>query len=367
VALPAGSISLPAASLRVLMAHELEHVRRRDLLWNWLAAAAHLLFYFHPLVWLANREWQIAQESACDERALLLTQASISEYGDTLVRTMAGQRCRTLPSLAMVGAADSPHTLKRRLLAMRTVRPLSRSTWGISVVSTVLIGLLGLIPWRAVAQNAGADRLLFATNRDDGNRPHIYAVNADGTGLTRLTGGATADADPALSPDGKRIAYVSAEGKSDRTDLFLMDPDGKGRRRLTRLKSSYVFGPAWSPDGKRIAFTVTDEPKANKTGNGRIAILEPDKIQAPVSDSSAGWSDIGEGYQPVWAPDGSALFFSVFQPTPTGASPLPALFRAAANGADRKMLLPHGIPGSWSPDNSRLVYVGEGAEGGNAL
>jgi beta-lactamase regulating signal transducer with metallopeptidase domain len=44
--------------LRLMLAHELAHLKRRDLQWGWLATAAHALFFFHPLVWIAGGEWR---------------------------------------------------------------------------------------------------------------------------------------------------------------------------------------------------------------------------------------------------------------------------------------------------------------------
>jgi Tol biopolymer transport system component len=69
-------------------------------------------------------------------------------------------------------------------------------------------------------------------------------MNADGTGVTRLTEGANA----AWSPDGTRIAF------SDSSDVFVMNLDGTGRTRLT-TDWHCDYQPAWSPDGSRIAFT----------------------------------------------------------------------------------------------------------------
>ena len=81
VVLPA---SLPArcppGELRLMLAHELAHLRRRDLLWNVLPAAAQAVFWFHPFVWLARREWRLAQEVACDEAAVAATGSRPADY-----------------------------------------------------------------------------------------------------------------------------------------------------------------------------------------------------------------------------------------------------------------------------------------------
>jgi TolB protein len=84
----------------------------------------------------------------------------------------------------------------------------------------------------------------------------IYVINADGSEehLISATGSA-----PAWSPDGAWIAYENQHNDSFHSEIYLMHPDGTHRRRLTHNADSDFgnFDPAWSPDGKRIAFRST--------------------------------------------------------------------------------------------------------------
>src|SRR4029078_1460517 len=59
--------SCSAEALNAALLHELAHINRRDLFWNWLPPLAETAFFFHPLVWLARREWRLTQEIATDE------------------------------------------------------------------------------------------------------------------------------------------------------------------------------------------------------------------------------------------------------------------------------------------------------------
>jgi Tol biopolymer transport system component len=74
----------------------------------------------------------------------------------------------------------------------------------------------------------------------------IYVINADGSGLRRLTDGM----DPAWSPDGKKVAFARWR---DPRGIYVIDEDGSNETLL--FGWSQAKAPAWSPDGSRIVFT----------------------------------------------------------------------------------------------------------------
>ena len=110
------------AAIRPVLAHELAHVRRGDLLWSGLAGLVRGLFFFHPLVWLAHREALVAREAACDALALRASGVRPSEYGRILLDIAAGGPERSPRWAATLGMAGSAGSLKRRLMAMKTNR-----------------------------------------------------------------------------------------------------------------------------------------------------------------------------------------------------------------------------------------------------
>ncbi len=74
-------------ALRQVIFHELEHLRSRDLVWNWLAALVAAVHWFNPLVWLAASRFQADRELRCDARALRrLAPGERIAYGRTLLR-----------------------------------------------------------------------------------------------------------------------------------------------------------------------------------------------------------------------------------------------------------------------------------------
>jgi Tol biopolymer transport system component len=101
----------------------------------------------------------------------------------------------------------------------------------------------------------------------------IYVVKADGSGLRNLTPKPVgADAAPAWSPDGRKLAFVS--DRDGNSDVYVMNANGKGQRNLTRNRG-YDADPAWSPNGRKIAFI------SNRDGHYGVYVINADGSGQP--------------------------------------------------------------------------------------
>ncbi|MFC1759803.1 M56 family metallopeptidase, partial [Planctomycetota bacterium] len=88
------------SELEAVLLHELAHVKRRDLVWNWLALFVGVVFFFHPLVWLARQRWRLDQEIAADQLALLnVRKNDCVSYVNCLIHFVSLQQTR--PSLSL--------------------------------------------------------------------------------------------------------------------------------------------------------------------------------------------------------------------------------------------------------------------------
>jgi beta-lactamase regulating signal transducer with metallopeptidase domain len=153
IVLPASLLADCApAELDLMLAHELAHVQGHDLRWNCLTSLAQSLFFFHPLVWLAGREWHLAHEMACDEIAVRITHAPVGDYGEVLLKVAAQQPRPSQTGRLTLGVLDSYDTLTRRVLAMKEIPPVFRERMARVASVLVALGVVGLVPWRVTAQ-----------------------------------------------------------------------------------------------------------------------------------------------------------------------------------------------------------------------
>jgi Tol biopolymer transport system component len=166
----------------------------------------------------------------------------------------------------------------------------------------------------------------------------LYTMAVDGSNSTRLTTVGNINTEPAVSPNGQRIAWRST--RSGSSQIWVMNVDGSAPQQLTTC--GYNSDPSWSPDGTRLAY------HSNCAGNSDIWIMNADgTAQTRVT------SDASSEGAPDWSPDGQWIGFTsdrlghndIWIMRPDGSMP-----RAVTNDATLDSYL------SWSPDARHLAH-----------
>jgi Tol biopolymer transport system component len=90
-------------------------------------------------------------------------------------------------------------------------------------------------------------KIVFDSNNEypKARKAEVYIINADGSGLTKLTSNSAADTRPAWSPDGTKIVF-SSDRDGGNLDLYTMDTDGSDVAQLTNLPGG-AYTPDWQP------------------------------------------------------------------------------------------------------------------------
>ncbi len=249
------------------------------------------------------------------------------------------------------------------------------------------------------------DRIAFTTLRfaKGGLSEHTYEIATmamDGSDIQRLTSNTWDDVNPAWSPDGSLIAFVSVREGVPR--VVTVTPDGSELHNVAPTVTASTLAPVWSPDGSKLAFV------AREIEQGQIPYLkhpypyQPDATPAPAvydgtivrhilyvvgSDGSGltrlEWADERNPTPrqrarlndvslpeedvslPSWSPDGTRLAFSAAY-----YGELSALYSIRADGSNVQRLFKHpdiDYPEianihrvSWTADGSGLRFISTG-------
>jgi Tol biopolymer transport system component len=219
-------------------------------------------------------------------------------------------------------------------------------------------------------------------------------TDAEAYEITQITFEPSYEGQPAWSPDGSKIAFVS--NRDGNYEIYIMDKNGTNQNRLTYKPGYGAKLPAWSPNGGKIAYisgfkywpslktlNIIDINNGNVVELVKASMLEghsfsPDGNYIVISGCS-GWdvctpqiykinlntnerTFLGEGIEPTWSPDGNEIAFASYIDENWD------IYIIDANGTQKSRLTSQStvekFP-AWSPDVNYMAFCSKSREGGN--
>ena len=246
-----------------------------------------------------------------------------------VIETVPRKGYRFLPDVSFPAARVPSATKPPESTAAARTMPLSSapSLWRMTV--PLLAGaFLALTGWTWLRSSAPAPLAL--------------------TDLVQLTTAAGYEADPALSPDGRRLAYTAEQNGFN--EIYVR-PLGEGKPIQVTTDGGQNIGAVWSPDGERLAY--------HSRARGGVWMVP----------ASGGVSEqvTAVGSEPAWSPDGSILAFSTYQGALAERAEIMVV--PVAGGVARPVTRPGSPRGghrgpAWSHDGRRLAFYSfDGTEG----
>jgi Tol biopolymer transport system component len=229
----------------------------------------------------------------------------------------------SLPKGSYVPVFEARATARVALPTTRRVSHLTRTRVVLGSLALALIGVTAVMGWRALHRPADAPAQLF---------PLASYPGPEGP--------------PALSPDGKFVAFAWAGQEGGPTDIYVKAVESEALRRLTETPDS-ESSPAWSPDGQQIAFV--------RERQGVFTLSQLGGAERQVSAS---------GTHVVWAADANSV---LIRDRGGDAGPF-GIYQVLLDTLERRRLTQAPIgAGDWrfevSPDGGTLAFIRYEREG----
>lgn len=206
----------------------------------------------------------------------------------------------------------------------------------------------------------------------DGYYRHLFAYHPADLSFTRITNHPWDDMQPAISPDGTRLAYTSR--RNGFWDIYLVDLSSRESIRVTDTPA-YDGNPTWSPDGQWLAYESVQSGNLDIFVQSLTDLSKPpiQLTKEPAADFDPDWSpsanviaftSVRTGEPEIWiaALDQTENRFQNFSRDPTSADTQPAwspdgktLAWTTADSGDREIAI-----GSFPPVGTKTVLLGSG-------
>jgi hypothetical protein len=200
------------------------------------------------------------------------------------------------------------------------------------------------------AVSADGKRMAFAADRE------IWIMNTDGTGALQLTDDELVDYKPAISPDGSKIVWNHFPDLAELDhDIWVMNSDGSGQQSFYD-GSAEDYYPRFTPDGQTIVM-------GSETGDMDVRKVPFTLVGLPFTTSTGVADDDNfQEFEPTISPDGTRV---VFTRTPVFGPTLFSIYSVSINGGPTTPLFEdlseYSLNPAYSPDGTKIIFGLAGA------
>ncbi|MBU1983592.1 hypothetical protein KJ815_04180 [bacterium] len=198
------------------------------------------------------------------------------------------------------------------------------------------------------------ERIVFMS-RADSPEGELYLLEKNGQ-ITRLTDNNRHENNPAISPDGKKVAFNGGdEGSMLTWEIFILDLETNEETQLTE-NSVIDAHPDWSPDGSRIVFGSFRDAQGNPFGTADIYAMNSSDGSELARLTDSPWED----NDPEWSPDGTRIVFKSTRNTQQSGRE--EIYIMSSDGADpQRLTTTSGWESdhdpSWSPHSDLILFI----------
>lgn len=290
--------NLTHAELETVLIHELQHVRRLDVLSSVLQAVLKALYFFHPGVWLADRWLRRLREEACDEATVGLLEGNRRNYGSAILK-LAERTLRPAPPMT-IGVVEKGSHITQRMRRILDPRLPTGRTLSWSAMAVVLVAAATLLPAGPRQKIATQSPELAEAILPPASKPNAL------TEAEKQTSAASTDSTPSPSPPTAAEPQITVRGT-------VVDPDGKpvagvrvaatvwkgapretttdstGRFEITAVQASLLNGlvRAYDRDGQLQAVTLLPRKETRfENAKVRLELSPARRVEVHVVDQN---------------------------------------------------------------------------------
>ncbi len=197
------------------------------------------------------------------------------------------------------------------------------------------------------------ERIVFMSKADS-PEGELYLLDKNGQ-ITRLTNNNRHENNPAISFDGKKVAFNGGDESNQLTwEIYILDINPGIETQLTD-NNVIDAHPDWSPDGSKIVFGSFRDTQGNPSGTADIYVMNNDGTGLTQLTNSS-WED----NDPEWSPDGTMIVFKSTRNTQQGGREEIYIMNSDSS-ASQRLTTTSGWQSdhdpSWSPNSNQILFT----------